>query len=114
MKVTVHIVASIRRRVGRSQLGIFPPLLPDERKLRRRAPAFAIGCANGEDQVPLAKKRPISGKDRITCVVNAGCLRSRAVKLNDLKVFSGSQLFLAGVTDIVASDKKAGKLLRNV
>ena len=79
------------------------PLLPNERELRRRTTAFAIRRTDGENQIPLLEKRPVSGKDRVARVVNARCLGSRAVQFDDLKVASGSQILLTRVTDVVAS-----------
>src|SRR5258706_11959538 len=100
--------------MARGDAALLPPLLPDERELRRRTTAFAIRRADGENQIPLLEKRPVSGKDRVARVVNARCLGRRAVQFDDLKIASGSQILVARITDVVASNEKAGELLRNL
>src|SRR5258708_18036581 len=105
---------SAPRGVGRARPGILPPLLPDERKLRWHATALTIRRTDGKDQIPLLEKRPVSGKDRVARVVNARRFCGRAIQFDDLKFFTGSQVFLTRVADVVTSDEKTCKLLRNV
>src|SRR6266404_9410369 len=88
--------------------------MPDERELCRRAAAFAIRRADGEDQIPLSEKRLVSGKDRVARVVNARGFGGRAVQFDDLKVSSGAQSLLVRIADIVASDEETGELLGDV
>src|SRR6266567_7699636 len=89
---STHGCESVRCRVGRGNAGILPPLLPDKRELRWHASALAIRRADGKDQIPLAEKRPVSGKDRVARVVDARCFGGSAVQLDNLKVFPRAQI----------------------
>src|SRR5437867_147389 len=62
-------------------------------------------------QVPLPEQRPVGGEKRVARVVNARCFGSRAVQFDDLEIPSSAKISFACVTDVVASDEKAGELL---
>ncbi len=87
--------------------------MPDKRKLRRGASAFAIRRANGKNQIPLPEQRSIGGEERVTRVINARGFGGRTVEFDDLEVSSGSQILLVRIADVVAANVEACQLSRD-
>src|SRR5436190_24324246 len=73
----------------------------------------AVGCADGEDQLPLSEENSIGRKERCPRIVNARSFRGSAIELDDLQISSGTQVRRAIITNVEAADIEAGKGTRD-
>src|SRR5919198_658607 len=74
----------------------------------------SVGGSNSEDQSPLLKQGAIRGRKRVPCVIDARRFGSSPIQLDNTEVPTLFEIFLALVTNVIAANKKAGQLLRNL
>src|SRR5262245_1561351 len=74
----------------------------------------SVARADSEHQSPLPEKRAIRREERVSCIINTGCLRRGPVELDDLEIAPCFEVFVVLVANIVSSDKETGQPLGNL
>jgi len=76
--------------------------------------ATAICSPDLEHQLPLPVQRVVRRPERIALIINIRSFGGCAIKLDDLKFFAGSELFIAAVSNVVSPDIKTRELLTDL